>query len=142
MDDLKNEKLFPISINPNLCVRCQRCIYSCSPKAIFFRDSLRYVDYNKCKGCLKCVEVCEHGAVEVISIEGGKLKRFAIDPEKCILCKNCLEEGFCFKNLYKLQINENGNEKIVFQDDSSSECYNCLKCFKSCPNNAIVPQIE
>ena len=142
MNDILDEKLFPISINPNLCIRCQRCMYSCSPKAIFFRDSLRYVDYNKCKGCLKCVEVCEHGAIEVISIEGGQLKGFIIDPEKCILCKKCLEDNFCFKGLYELQIDENGDEKILFKENNLSECYNCLKCFKSCPNNAIIPNIE
>jgi len=142
MSHILDEKLFPISINPNLCIRCQRCMYSCSPKAIFFRDSLRYVDYNKCKGCLKCVEVCEHSAIEVISIEGGQLKGFTINPEKCTLCKSCLKENFCFKNLYMLQLDKNGEEEIIFQKNFIAECYNCLKCFKSCPNNAILPQIE
>ncbi|MBY8979929.1 MAG: 4Fe-4S binding protein [Candidatus Lokiarchaeota archaeon] len=73
------EKLFPISINPQFCVRCEKCSYSCSTKAIFFRDSLRYVDYNKCKGCLKCVNVCEHNAIVVISLEEGRLIDFKID---------------------------------------------------------------
>lgn len=140
---MKDEKLFPIGANPQFCVRCERCMYSCSPKAIFFRDSLRYVNYDKCKGCLKCVEVCEHGAVEVISIEEGKLKGFEIDPERCVMCKQCLEEGFCFQQLYKLEKDaETGEEKIVFDDENISECFKCLKCFKSCPNNAIMPKID
>jgi len=54
---MKMEKLFPISINPQFCVWCEKCSYSCSTKALFFRDTFRYVDYNKCKGCLKCVSV-------------------------------------------------------------------------------------
>ena len=87
------EKFFPISINTELCVRCQRCMYSCSPKAIFFKNSMRYVDYDKCKGCLKCVDVCEHGAIEVISIKEGKLKGFYIDPDKCSICKHCLKDA-------------------------------------------------
>ena len=138
---MKDEKLFPISINPNLCVRCQRCMYSCHPKAIFFRDTLRYVDYNKCKGCLKCVEVCEHGAIEVISLDEGKLKGFQIDMDKCALCKLCLEEDFCLQNLFILKKDQD-NERIQFKNASISECYNCLKCFKTCPNNAIIPIIE
>ena len=46
---------------------------------------MRYVDYDKCRGCLKCVIVCEHGAIEVISIEEGKLADIVVlsqDPYK------------------------------------------------------------
>jgi ferredoxin len=142
MSQIKEEKLFPIQINPHLCVRCQRCLYSCHPKAIFFKDSRRYVNYDKCEGCLKCVDVCEHGAIEVISIEDGKLKGFIIDPEKCTLCKICLNDSFCFQNLFQLQKGEKGKECIIFEKKSLLECHKCLKCFLSCPNNAIIPEIE
>jgi ferredoxin len=141
VDDTEQEKLFPISINPNFCVRCERCMYSCSPKAIFFKDSLRYVDYDRCQGCLKCVEVCEHGAIEVISIQEGKFDGFSIDKTKCNLCKTCLEENFCFQDLFKLQKYEEGKEKIIFKKDDMSRCFKCLKCFRNCPNNAIIPEI-
>ena len=135
------EKLFPISINPQLCVRCQKCSYSCPSKAIFFRDSLRFVDFNKCKGCLKCVDVCEHNAIEVISLEEGELTDFRIDAEKCILCKDCLE--FCFKNLFHLVQNPGSNkELIVFNKKNIKECKNCLKCVISCSKSAIVPIIS
>ena len=100
---MEDEKLFPICINPNLCVLCQRCIYSCPSKAIFFKNSRRYVNYDKCRGCLKCVDVCEHGAIEVISIKEGKLTGFRIDQDKCELCKLCIEEDFCFQNLFDLK---------------------------------------
>jgi len=132
------EKLFPISINPDLCRRCQKCQYSCPPKAIFWRDSMRYVDYNKCKGCLKCVEVCEHGAVEVISLDDGTLIGFEIDEERCNLCKKCTEADFCFQDRFSL---DKEKRKIIFNDSDLTNCFNCLKCFKSCPNNAIIPQI-
>ena len=139
---MENEKLFPISINPNFCVRCERCMYSCSNKAIFFKNSLRYVNYNKCQGCLKCVDVCEHGAIEVISIEEGKLVGFAIDQEKCTLCRVCLEEDFCFQNLFKLEMDKKTGKKLIrFHKKSLSKCFKCLKCFKNCPNNAILPEI-
>jgi ferredoxin len=142
MPEIKDEKLFPISINTEFCIRCERCMYSCHEKAIFFRDSLRYVDYDKCQGCLKCVEVCEHGAIEVISIEEGKLKGFNVDQEKCTLCKVCLQDNFCFKNLYELKKTEDGKDYISFRKDGLSECFKCLKCFKNCPSNAIIPEIE
>lgn len=140
---MENEKLFPISINPNLCVRCQRCVFSCHQKAIFFKNSMRYVDYDKCKGCLKCVDVCEHGAIEVISIEEGKLKGFYIDSEKCVLCKLCLNDDFCFQNLFELKQDKNiDKEWIEFRKENLSNCFKCLKCFKNCPSNAIVPEID
>ena len=137
------EKLFPISVNPQFCVRCQKCMYSCHPKAIFFKDTLRYVDYNKCKGCLKCVDVCEHNAIEVISMEDGQLIDFEIDSERCTVCKKCLEEGFCFQNLYVLIIDPDSDKKqITFNKKSMDLCQNCLKCFVNCPNNAIIPIIS
>ncbi|MFW9877145.1 MAG: 4Fe-4S binding protein [Candidatus Thorarchaeota archaeon] len=109
---------------------------------MFFKNSLRYVDYDKCEGCLKCVTVCEHGAIEVISIEDGKLKGFKVDPEKCTLCKICLNDDFCFQSLFELQTDNNENKRIKFKKTNYSECYKCLKYFKNCPNNAILPVID
>jgi len=137
------EKLFPISVNTQFCVRCQKCMYSCHPKAIFFKETLRYVDYNKCKGCLKCVDVCEHNAIEVISMEDGQLIDFEIDCERCTVCKKCLEEGYCFQNLYVLIIDPDSDKKqITFNKKNMDLCQNCLKCFANCPNNAIIPIIS
>ena len=136
------EKLFPISINTELCVRCQKCTYSCPSKAIFFRNSLRYVDFNKCKGCLKCVDVCEHNAIEVISMEEGELIDFKIDTKKCKLCKECLDINFCFYNLFLLDIDDNTSENIIsFNKKNINKCKSCMKCVINCPNNAIIPII-
>ena len=136
---METEKFFPISINPDLCRHCQKCSYSCPPKAIFWKDSMRYVDYNKCDGCLRCVDACEHGANDVISIEEGKLEGFKIDDERCSLCLQCTEEDFCFQDRFSLDEDSN---KIIFDDKDLTNCFNCLKCFKTCPNNAIIPQIS
>lgn len=137
------EKLFPISINPQLCIRCQKCSFSCPKKAIFFKNSLRYVDYNKCKGCLKCVDVCERNAIEVISMEEGKLVNFKIDHDRCEICKKCLEKEFCFQNLFILYVDqETGEELIKFNKKNMNLCQNCLNCVSNCPNNAIVPVID
>ena len=142
MENLKDEKLFPISINPHLCVRCERCMYSCHPKAIYFVNSMRYVDYDKCRGCLKCVDVCEHGAIEVISLEEGKIQGFYIDAENCTVCKKCLNDEFCPEDLFELLEDENGNHRIEFRNEYRSRCNKSLKCFKNCPNNAIIPIIK
>ena len=140
---MEDEKFFPISVNPSLCVLCQRCMFSCHSKAIFFKESLRLVNYDKCQGCLKCVDVCEHGAIEVISIKEGKLKGFQINHQKCDLCKVCLEQDFCFQNLFVINENKDSGENWVeFHKNNLSNCFKCLKCFKNCPNNAIVPIIE
>ncbi|MBD3255036.1 MAG: 4Fe-4S dicluster domain-containing protein [Candidatus Lokiarchaeota archaeon] len=139
---MKDEKLFPISVNPKLCVRCQRCMYSCHPKAIFFKDSKRYVNYEKCEGCLKCVDVCEHNAIEVISIDEGELKGFTIDDQKCTLCNSCVQDNFCFLGLFELQETDRGKKRIKFKGGEIDHCYKCLKCFKNCPSNAIIPNIE
>ncbi|MFX0073997.1 MAG: 4Fe-4S binding protein [Candidatus Hermodarchaeota archaeon] len=138
-----SEKLFPISINPQFCIRCEKCSYSCPPKAIFFKNTLRYVDYNKCKGCLKCVDVCEHNAIVVISLEEGRLVNFTIDKYRCTVCKKCLEQLFCFQNLFELEIDSDTQEEFIsFNNNSVDNCKNCLKCFIDCPNNAIVPNIS
>lgn len=101
------------------------------------------MDYDKCQGCLKCVEVCEHGAIEVISIKEGKLMGFTIDQEKCTLCGFCIKENFCFQNLFLLKDNEKtGLKWIEFQEGDFQKCFKCLKCFKFCPFNAILPRIS
>jgi ferredoxin len=139
---LSEEKLYPISANKSLCVRCEKCMYSCPSKAIFFKDSTRYVNYEKCEGCLRCVEACEHGAIEVISIKAGKLQGFYIDQNRCVLCLNCLESNFCFQDLFRLKEIENEQKYIEFKSELLIKCNKCLKCFKNCPFNAIIPQIE
>lgn len=137
------EKLFPININPTLCIRCQKCSYSCPTKAIFFKNSMRYVDYNKCKGCLKCVDVCERNAIEVISIEEGQLIDFKIDYNRCKECNKCLEKDFCFQDLFFLHLNKETGEKLItFNKKNMNLCQNCLKCVSNCPNNAIIPVIS
>lgn len=68
---------------------------------------------------------------------------FEIEKDKCSLCKNCLQEGFCFYNFFSLKKEkESGNEIIIFmKNNNRNRCINCLKCYKDCPNNAIIPII-
>jgi NAD-dependent dihydropyrimidine dehydrogenase PreA subunit len=43
------------------------------------------VDSSQCKGCAKCLNVCEGDAIRIIS------NKAVIDPSKCIECGNCVE---------------------------------------------------
>jgi ferredoxin len=88
------------------------------------------------------VDICEYGAIEVISVREGELKGLSIDHEKCEFCKLCIEEDFCFQQLFSRKKNKiTGLEQIEFKEGDFHKCFKCLKCFKECPYNAIIPII-
>ncbi|MCD8260741.1 MAG: Fe-S cluster domain-containing protein [Bacteroides sp.] len=48
------------------CIGCGKCVKTCPFEAISLAENLAYVDYNKCKLCRKCVDVCpQHTIIEV-----------------------------------------------------------------------------
>ncbi len=140
------EKFVPVQINQELCVRCERCVRACNSKAIYFENSIRLIDYSKCKACLNCVQVCPRNAVEVTSIEfEDQVVSIKVDHEKCSMCKKCLEESgkFCPKNLFykgKVEVRENKeSEGIRFKFKEIAKCQGCLRCAAQCPEKAIKP---
>jgi len=40
------------------CIACTKCVKECPDGAIAIEDNLAKIDYNKCSGCGKCVDVC------------------------------------------------------------------------------------
>ncbi|MCL2719877.1 MAG: RnfABCDGE type electron transport complex subunit B [Treponema sp.] len=42
----------------NGCIACTKCVKDCCQGAIIIEDNLAKIDYTKCDGCRKCVEVC------------------------------------------------------------------------------------
>ncbi|MDR2571851.1 MAG: RnfABCDGE type electron transport complex subunit B [Oscillospiraceae bacterium] len=40
------------------CIGCLKCVKECPVEAITVNDSLATIDYEKCGGCRKCVDVC------------------------------------------------------------------------------------
>ncbi len=138
------EKFIPVQFNQELCVRCERCLRACKAKAIYFEHGIRLINYNICRACLNCVQVCPRNAVEVTSIEHhDQVVSIKIDHEKCTMCEKCLDdEGkFCPKKLFykdsvmKLKKEEEG---IRFKFNEIGKCPGCLKCI-SCPEGAIKP---
>ncbi len=141
------EKFIPVQINQELCVRCERCLRACNAKAIFFENSIRLIDYSKCKACLNCVQVCPRNAVEVTSIESeDQVISIKINHEKCSMCEECLDKSgkFCPKNLFHKSIvrdkaKNNEIEGIRFKFTEISKCQKCLRCEALCPEKAINP---
>ncbi|MCK4286259.1 MAG: 4Fe-4S binding protein [Candidatus Lokiarchaeota archaeon] len=138
------EKFIPVQINQELCVRCERCLHACNSKAIYFENSIRLIDYSKCKACLNCVQVCPRNAIEVTSIEfEDQVVSIKIDHEKCSMCEDCLDKrgNFCPKNLfYKDIVKDKENNEIQgirFKFKEIAKCQGCLKCVLLCPEKAI-----
>ena len=66
---------------------------------------------------------------------------FEILKDRCELCGKCTEPDFCLQNLFEMISDEEGNKFIQFKTGDFSLCKGCLKCFKDCPNNAIIPTL-
>jgi electron transport complex protein RnfB len=125
-------------------MKCERCLRACPNDAIYFENSIRKVNYIKCKSCLGCVQVCPRNAIEVTSVMPKEVLTVKIDHEKCDLCLECTENDgkFCPNNLFILSKENNDGEepeKIKFKFSEVRKCQGCLKCEISCPKSAIQP---
>lgn len=47
------------------CIACKKCEKECPSDAIHVIDGLAVVDYEKCTGCLTCVEVCPQKCIDI-----------------------------------------------------------------------------
>ncbi len=140
------EKIVPVQINQELCLRCEWCLRACKAQARYFKHSVRLIDYTKCKACLNCVQVCPRNAVEVTSIEfENQIVSIKIDHEKCSMCEECHDKSgnFCLKNLfYKGIVKNKGNQEVEgirFAFREIAKCQGCLRCEALCPEKAIKP---
>ena len=71
---LKNALTSKPSLNEAVCVRCDRCVEICPPKALSSEGKKLVFDYEKCIRCFCCQEVCPEGA---ISLKPGWALRIA-----------------------------------------------------------------
>jgi ferredoxin len=125
-------------------MRCERCVKACRQKAIYFKNGIRLVDYEKCKACLGCVQVCPRNVIVVTSVTKGQVLNVKIEHEHCDMCLKCVNENgeFCPNNLFYVEEIKNGEETkkgIRFKFSEVNKCQGCLKCKLSCHTNAIKP---
>jgi len=61
-------RVFRPIIDEKKCIKCQQCWMYCPDMAITTegRHSVPKIDYEYCKGCLICHEVCPVGAISFI----------------------------------------------------------------------------
>lgn len=73
---------------PHLCNHCLNppCINACDEKALFkTREGIVLIDKDRCSSCLKCIDSCPYGAIDVNKRTG--------EPEKCDFCYERLIDG-------------------------------------------------
>jgi Pyruvate/2-oxoacid:ferredoxin oxidoreductase delta subunit len=59
-------RLFPISVDPERCIRCGRCADNCPERAIAIPSGEPpVVDASLCESCQRCVGFCPSGALRV-----------------------------------------------------------------------------
>lgn len=52
----------------NACIGCKKCELCCEEKAITVNNNLSVIDYTKCNGCGKCVEVCPTHCIKTVKL--------------------------------------------------------------------------
>ena len=119
------------------CLGCGTCYDVCQFDAIRMVDGVAVIDKEKCTACMKCIDVCPKGIIELVpydneyvvkckSEDKGKEVRAncSIGCIGCRLCvRNCPSDAFTF---------ENNLAKINYD-----KCTNCGICEEKCPTKAI-----
>ena len=52
-----------VSVDPDACVGCRKCIREIGCPALSFRDGKVLVDPAQCNGCTLCAQLCPAGAI-------------------------------------------------------------------------------
>lgn len=64
------------------CIGCKACIKECKFDAITVENFIAYIDYEKCKLCRKCVDVCPTNAIHELHFPPKKVKPVEEATEK------------------------------------------------------------
>ena len=71
-DTTKTDVKTVFRVNPDKCIGCGLCMFSCPEDAIEFKDGKAIIDPKKCKSCGTCVKRCPTGAIEQYKVEQDK----------------------------------------------------------------------
>ncbi len=109
------------------CIACGICEKNCPFEAIKVNPAtnLPEIDYEKCRGCMVCVEKCPQHILK--SYINNRLKP-VIDQDTCIKC------GKCKKNCPKEAIEGEVKQEHKIDYD---KCIGCSICAEKCPKQAI-----
>ncbi|GAD05662.1 ferredoxin [Porphyromonas crevioricanis] len=58
----------------NACIGCSKCLKECKFEAITIENNLSYIDWQKCRLCRSCVEVCPTHAIHELNFPPRKPK--------------------------------------------------------------------
>ena len=62
------------------CIGCGKCQKECKFEAITIEGNVSYIDFNKCRMCKKCVEVCPTKAIHAVNFPAPKPKPETVAP--------------------------------------------------------------
>ncbi len=91
------------------CVGYGDCMNVCEYGAIKICDGIARIDPHLCRACKKCVSTCPKGLIEMLPLE---------ETEAAVLCKN----------------HDKGAQT---RKECSAGCIGCMKCVKTCEQEAI-----
>jgi len=73
------------------CIGCGKCQKECKFEAITIENNLSYIDFNKCKMCRKCVDVCPTHAIIAVNFPPKKEKPAEPKPQETAEPKTATE---------------------------------------------------
>lgn len=73
-----------LSINPEMCIGCEKCIQNCNYNAISIINKKAKIDNEKCVGCAMCTSVCPEKAVRWTSSTPEVLQKKIIDYARAV----------------------------------------------------------
>lgn len=79
----KNRRVFVSCVNKDkgavamkackaACIGCGKCVKECKFEAITVENNISYIDFNKCRLCKKCVDVCPTKAIHAVNFPAPK----------------------------------------------------------------------
>lgn len=88
----KNRRVFVSCVNKDkgaiamkackaACIGCGKCEKVCEFDAIKVENNISYIDYTKCRMCLKCVDVCPTHAIHAVNFPARKNVKSKVGQE-------------------------------------------------------------